>query len=395
MLRQSGQFRARSSGGADPRFQRPGAQRGITILAKNIAINYRDEDQPDRYARPRRLGGEVERMLRMADGAWSWSMPSKGRCPRPSSCSPRPRCHSGHRRHQQDRPPRGPPHEVLDEVFDPFIELGAKRPSTTSRTSSAPGTAGSPPRSRRFPERQAGLRADREPGARPVRPDAPFSMPCTTLDYSDYVGPDRHRPDRLGHRGRPGQKTEQLKAGSHSTYLARSTACSFSTTWDESRWSRPRRATSWPSSGSRMSISATPWPTSRSPGRCHESTVDEPTLSIALHRANGSPFRARRQYSDAAAPEGAAQARTGVERGACGRIDLGPRLVHVGGRGLLHLSVLIETMAARATNSPSAKLDVIFPEPQRRDHEPFESLVIEVPACPDGPGTELIGRPPR
>ena len=71
-------------------------ERGITILAKNTAIRYKDTkinivDTPGHAD----FGGEVERILKMVWGmgpsaSSCWWTPPRAPCPRPASCSPRP-----------------------------------------------------------------------------------------------------------------------------------------------------------------------------------------------------------------------------------------------------------------------------------------------------------------
>ena len=76
-------------------------ERGITILAKNTAVHYKDVkinivDTPGHAD----FGGEVERILKMVNGVillveWStvsscWWTRRRAPCPRPASSSPRP-----------------------------------------------------------------------------------------------------------------------------------------------------------------------------------------------------------------------------------------------------------------------------------------------------------------
>jgi GTP-binding protein len=63
----------------------------------------------------------------------------------------------------------------------------------------------------------------------------------------------------------------------------------------------------------------------------------------------------------------------------------------VSGRGLLHLSVLIETMRREGFELSIGKPRVITREQDGVIEEPFESLVIEVPPDRVGPVIELVG----
>ncbi|HHZ82097.1 MAG TPA: translational GTPase TypA [Flavobacteriales bacterium] len=63
---------------------------------------------------------------------------------------------------------------------------------------------------------------------------------------------------------------------------------------------------------------------------------------------------------------------------------------NVYGRGILHLSVLIETMRREGYELQVGKPQVIFKEIDGKKHEPYETLVIDVPESSGGKATELV-----
>src|SRR5919202_1778420 len=129
LLRQSGQFRASQLVGQcildSNELER---ERGITILAKNIALNYGPTkvniiDTPGHAD----FGGEVERTLQMADGALVLVDAFDG--PMPQTKFVLRKAFANQIRpivviNKIDRPDARP-NEVLNEVFDTFVELGA------------------------------------------------------------------------------------------------------------------------------------------------------------------------------------------------------------------------------------------------------------------------------
>ncbi|MFM8538017.1 MAG: GTP-binding protein, partial [Planctomycetaceae bacterium] len=129
LLRQSGQFRASQLSGERILDSNDlEKERGITILAKNIAVEWKGKkinimDTPGHAD----FGGEVERVLRMADGALVLVDAAEGPMPQTRfvlskalECRLRPVVVVN----KIDRPDARPL-EVLDEILGLFLEHGA------------------------------------------------------------------------------------------------------------------------------------------------------------------------------------------------------------------------------------------------------------------------------
>src|SRR3954447_10996011 len=219
MLRQSGQFRASQLVGScildSNELER---ERGITILAKNIALNYGPTkiniiDTPGHAD----FGGEVERTLQMADGALVLVDAFEG--PMPQTKFVLRKAFANKIRpivviNKIDRPDARPD-EVLNEVFDTFVELGADERQLDFPYIFASGRGGfasdDPHATSGTIQPLFDLIVARVPGPE-VDPDGPLQMLCTTLDFSEYVG--RIAIGRIvAGRVKRGQKIMLMKAG--------------------------------------------------------------------------------------------------------------------------------------------------------------------------------------
>src|SRR5437899_572517 len=169
-------------------------ERGITILAKNIALTLGGTkvniiDTPGHAD----FGGEVERVLKMADGALLLVDAAEGPLPQTRfvlrkafECGLRPIVVIN----KIDRPDARP-NEVLNLVFDLFVELGADDATLDFPTVYASGRQGvatldlAVPGTDLHPLLEAILKHVPAPE---VDLDAPLQMLVVTLDYSEYVG---------------------------------------------------------------------------------------------------------------------------------------------------------------------------------------------------------------
>jgi GTP-binding protein len=396
LLRQIGEFRASQLVGEQildtNELER---ERGITILAKNIALMYRGVkiniiDTPGHAD----FGGEVERVLRMADGALVLVDAAEGPLPQTRfvlSKALQFRLKPVVVINKIDRSDARP-HEVLSEVFDLFLDLGADDELADFPhifTSAREGYATDDPARRTdsiHPLLDLVLAV--VPGPE-IDPQAPLQMLVTNLDWSEYVG--RIAIGRI-YSGtlRHGQSVVLAQAGN--TFTPGKAAELY--VFDK----LGRREVDEVTAGDIAAVVGLETVAigdtisePESPRVLPRVEVDEPTLQMTFG-INTSPLSGRegrflttRHLRDRLLRE--------IEKNVALRVEFaeGADSFQVSGRGLLHLSVLIETMRREGFEIGIGKPRVILHERNGVTEEPFESLVVEVPPERMGPVMELVG----
>jgi GTP-binding protein len=395
MLRQSGQYRASQLQGErildSNDLER---ERGITILAKNIAIKYGEIkinliDTPGHAD----FGGEVERTLQMADGALVLVDAFEG--PMPQTKFVLRKAFACHIRpivviNKIDRPDARPT-EVLNEIFDTFAEQGASEEQLDFPYIFASGKAGfashDPTASSGDVKPLYDMIVQHVPGPL-VDLDHPFQMLCTTLDFSEYVG--RIAIGRIAAgRVRRGQKAVLMKAGNVNVSGSIDNLLVFD--------KLSRIEVDVAEAGDIVAIVglgsvdigdtiADP----EQPVALPRIEVDEPTLSM-LFTVNDSPLTGEGQYLTSRHLKERLERE--LESNVALRVEPSEERdsFTVSGRGLLHLSVLIETMRREGYELAVGKPEVIFRTIDGETCEPYEFLVVDVPHTHIGPVIELSG----
>jgi GTP-binding protein len=396
LLRQSGQFRASQLSGERILDSNDlEKERGITILAKNIAVEWKGTkinimDTPGHAD----FGGEVERVLRMADGALVLVDAAEGPMPQTRfvlskalECRLRP----GVVVNKIDRPDARPL-EVLDEILGLFLELGADDDLADFPfvyASSRGGYASHDPAVREGTMQPLlDLVLEKIPGPA-IDPTAPLRMLVTTLDWSDYVG--RIAIGRV-ESGTLSKASAIVRSTAAGTLLPAKLVGVQS--FDKLGRIDVEEVTAGDIAavsgiedveiGDTICDAADPRPLPRL-------TVDEPTLAMVFG-INSSPlvgksgkFLTTRHLRDRLDKE--------LEKNVALRVEPieGTEQFAVSGRGLLHLSVLIETMRREGFEISVGKPKVILRKEGDTVYEPFETLVVEVPHDKLGPVMELTG----
>lgn len=395
LLRQSGQFRDNELQGErildSNDLER---ERGITILSKNIAIPYKGVkinliDTPGHAD----FGGEVERVVKMADGCLVLVDAAEG--PMPQTRFVLEKALSAGVRpivvvNKVDRPD-GRPNEALDEGLELLADLGGEEQLDNAAyvfTSAKEGYATTDPANPTSDMRPLlDLIVDSLPGPE-VDADAPLQMMVTTLDWSEYVG--RIAVGRI----RAGKIAAGQSIELHQTDGPKKQKIAGLYVFDN----LGRVAAETAEAGDIVAIEGLAdveigdtISAVDANNALPRLKVDEPTLEMVFS-VNTSPMVGREgKYVTTRQIKGRLEKE--LERNVALRVEMvpGTEAYAVKGRGVLHLAVLIETMRREGYELSVGKPRVIFKTIDGKKHEPFETLRVEVPTDTMGPVMELVG----
>jgi GTP-binding protein len=370
-------------------------ERGITILAKNTAVSWKDYrinivDTPGHAD----FGGEVERVLSMVDSVLLLVDAVEGPMPQTRFVT--------QKAFAQGLKPivvinkidrdGARPDWVLNEVFDLFDKLGATDEQLDFPiiyASALEGIAGADPSTMEDNmESLFQLIVDNVP-APDVDPDGPFQLQISALDYNAYVGVLGIGRITRG-KVRVNQQvvvldmegnSRKAKVGQVKTYLG----------LEQVDAEEAEAGDIICISGiDELNISDTLCDPEH-PEIMPPLTVDEPTISMTF-QVNDSPF---------AGLEGkyvtTRNLKERLERelihNVALRVEPGESVekFKVSGRGELHLSVLIETMRREGYELAVSRPEVVTKEVDGVLHEPFENLVVDVEEEYQGGVIEELG----
>lgn len=395
LLRQSGQFRHTELQGErildSNDLER---ERGITILSKNIAIPYRGVkinliDTPGHAD----FGGEVERVVKMADGALVLVDAAEGPMPQTRFVLEK-ALEAGVRPivvvNKIDRPDARS-RDALDEGLELLADLGGEELLDSAAfvfSSAKEGYATTDPDVPTKDMRPLlDLLVDALPGPE-VDADAPLRMMVTTLDWSEYVGRiavgriEAGKID-LGQTIDLHQKDGVKKPKVAGLYVFDNLG---------------RAAAETASAGDIVAIEGlADVEIGDTIGAVDANnvlprlTVDEPTLEMVFS-VNSSPMVGR-EGKYVTTRQLKARLEKELERNVALRVEMveGTEAYAVKGRGVLHLAILIETMRREGFELSVGKPRVINKTIDGKEHEPFETLRVEVPTETMGPVMELVG----
>ncbi|HLR03461.1 MAG TPA: translational GTPase TypA [Virgibacillus sp.] len=370
-------------------------ERGITILAKNTAITYKDTainilDTPGHAD----FGGEVERIMKMVDGVLLVVDAFEGTMPQTRFVLKK-------ALEQKLKPvvvlnkidrPNARPEQVVDEVLDLFIELGADDDQLefpVLYASAINGTSSKEPdvqEETMDPVFETILTHIPAPAD---NSDEPLQFQVTLLDYNEFVGrvgigrifrgkmhvgqhvvvmkkDGTKKPFRIrklfGFKGLDRIDIEEAKAGDLVAVAG----------MDD------------------INMGETICPDNH-PEALPMLRIDEPTLQMTFV-VNNSPFAGKEgKYITSRKIE--ERLLTELETDVSLRVEPteSPDAWIVSGRGELHLSILIENMRREGFELQLSKPQVIIKEVDGVKCEPFERVQVDVPEAYTGAVMESLG----
>lgn len=369
-------------------------ERGITILSKNTSVHYKDHlinivDTPGHAD----FGGEVERVLKMVDSVLLVVDSYEGPMPQTKFVLKK-ALELGHNPivviNKIDKKDARPD-EVLNEVFDLFIELGASDEQTDFPVVYAAARDGiamyevDEDSNSMEPLFETIINKVKPPVG---EPDEPLQMLVSTLDYSEYLG-----KMAIGKIVRG-----TIKKGMNVVLLNedKNKRSSVSALFVYDGLKKKEVDSAYVgdivcvAGLSDLGIGDT-IADAQNPEALPFMEIDQPTLSMNF-MVNDSPFAGKegdfvtsRHLRDRLMKE--------IETNVSMRVkEITPDNFEVSGRGELHLSILIETMRREGYELQVSKPTVIYHEGENGERlEPFELLTIDVPEEFVGSVIEKLG----
>lgn len=397
MLRQSGTFGARETVQERVMDSNPlERERGITIFSKHASIHKNGVkiniiDTPGHAD----FGGEVERILQMADGILLLVDAAEGPLPQTKFVL-RKALERGLKAvvliNKIDRPD-AQPHDTLDKVFDLFVALGATDEQLDFNVlygSSREGFARTELDEACHDLEPLFAALLKELPGPEVEPDRPLQLLVTNTDYSDYLG--RLAIGRIT-RGSlsKGQDVVAIRHADGQLMPFRVTALYLHEGLKRVEADRAEAGEVVVLAGLDDIMIGDTVADAQQPEALPGLSVDEPTLTM-IFSVNNSPF---------AGQEGkyvtTRHLRDRLYKEALTNLSLrvqdtdSPDALRVSGRGELHLAILIETMRREGFEFQVSKPEVILHDVGGQKQEPFEELTIDVPGTDIGACIERLG----
>lgn len=375
-------------------------ERGITILSKNCAINYDDADGNEYKINiidtpgHADFGGEVERVLKMADGALLLVDAFEGPMPQTRFVLSKALEHKLKPIVVINKVDRNNarPDEVVDEVFDLLVSLDADDDALDFPIIFASAKDGWA--SARHEEKTDNMQVIFEKiinnvPAPQVKPDAPLQMLVTSREFSDYVGKIAIGRVYAGQISEAQQVTVIDSEGKHTQQKVMHI---------HQFHGLGRKQVSTARAGDICAISGLDpieigdtIACADNPAVMPKIAIDEPTMTMTF-RVNDSPFAGKDGKFVTSRQIGARLEKEQMQDVAL-RVEQGrnAKEFEVSGRGLMHLGILLENMRREGYEVCVGKPNVILKIIDGRRYEPIERLVIDCPPDCQNSVMSLLG----